>query len=167
MKLPEQFLKSIAGAKGFEKEAFEKVHASEERITSVRLNPFKKVEQDILLGKKVPWCDNGFYLDERPSFTFDPLFHAGCYYVQEAGSIFLQYALKSSVDLKNDLTVLDLCAAPGGKSTLINDNISDNSILISNEVIKTRADILTHNLTKWGTCNTAVTNCDPAVFGKM
>jgi 16S rRNA C967 or C1407 C5-methylase (RsmB/RsmF family)/NOL1/NOP2/fmu family ribosome biogenesis protein len=167
MKLPEQFLKSIAGAKGFEKEAFEKVHASEERITSIRLNPFKKVEQDLLLGKKVLWCDNGFYLDERPSFTFDPLFHAGCYYVQEAGSMFLQYALKSSVDLKNDITVLDLCAAPGGKSTLINDNINENSILISNEVIKTRADILTHNLTKWGTCNTAVTNCDPAVFGKM
>ncbi len=167
MKLPEQLLNSLKTAKGFNEQAFVNVHNNEEKITSLRLNPFKPCELDFEVGEKTAWCSNGYYLKERPSFTFDPLFHAGCYYVQEAGSMFLQQALQHSVDLKNDIKVLDLCAAPGGKSTLINDNITENSILISNEVIKHRADILCHNLVKWGTCNTAVTNSDPSVFSKL
>lgn len=167
MKLPEQFLNSLKGIKGFDEKAFVELHSLEEKLTSVRLNPFKKTELEISLNKKVEWCQDGFYLDERPSFTFDPLFHAGCYYVQEAGSMFLSHALKHSVDLSQQLAVLDLCAAPGGKSTLINSLISEESFLISNEVIKPRAEVLAHNLNKWGTCNTAVTNCDPQVFSKL
>ncbi len=167
MKLPEQFLNSLSGIKGFDENAFVDLHEGEEKITSVRLNPFKKIELDFNLNKSVSWCENGFYLDERPSFTFDPLFHAGCYYVQEAGSLFLSHALKHSVDLNQPLAVLDLCAAPGGKSTLINSLINEQSFLISNEVIKPRAEVLSHNLNKWGTCNTAVTNCDPQIFNKL
>ena len=78
----------------------------------------------------------------RPSFTFDPLFHAGCYYVQEASSMFLEQALKQTVDLSQPLKVLDLCAAPGGKSTHLLSLISKESLLVSNEVIRSRANIL-------------------------
>lgn len=167
MKLPQEFLNSLKGIKGFDEKAFVELHDSEEKLTSVRLNPFKKAELDITLHKKVDWCENGFYLQERPSFTFDPQFHSGCYYVQEAGSMFLSAILTKTIDLKQELAVLDLCAAPGGKSTLINSQISEESFLISNEVIKPRAEVLSYNLSKWGTCNTAVTNCDPQVFSKL
>jgi 16S rRNA C967 or C1407 C5-methylase (RsmB/RsmF family)/NOL1/NOP2/fmu family ribosome biogenesis protein len=165
--LPGQLLNSLKNIAGFDEKKFVDLHNSEEKITSVRLNPFKKIKLDFNLDQPVQWCEDGFYLNERPSFTFDPLFHAGCYYVQEAGSMFLEYALKNSVDLSQQLAVLDLCAAPGGKSTLINSLISEESFLISNEVIKPRAEILAHNLNKWGTCNAAVTNCDPQVFSKL
>lgn len=167
MKLPVQFLNSLKGIKGFDERAFMDLHEGDEKITSIRLNPFKKTELDFSLDKPVLWCENGFYLNERPSFTFDPLFHAGCYYVQEAGSLFLAHALRHSVDLSQSLAILDLCAAPGGKSTLINSLISQKSFLISNEVIKSRAEVLVHNLNKWGTCNSAVTNCDPQIFNKL
>lgn len=167
MKLPLEFLNNIRSAAGFDESAFVHVHDKEEKITSIRVNPFKSAELNFTNSDKVKWCDEAFYLKERPQFTFDPLFHAGCYYVQEAGSMFLAHALRSTVDLNKDITVLDLCAAPGGKSTLINSLINQNSVLISNEVIKTRAEILAQNLSKWGTCNTAVTNSDPSVFSKL
>lgn len=167
MKLPEQFLNSLKHISGFDEAAFVDLHSKDEKLTSIRLNPFKKVDLDFTLDNKIHWCESAFYLNERPAFTFDPLFHAGCYYVQEAGSMFLEHALRSSVDLTQQLAVLDLCAAPGGKSTLINSLITESSFLISNEVIKPRAEVLAHNLNKWGTCNSAVTNCDPQIFSKL
>ncbi|MGZ4036854.1 MAG: methyltransferase RsmF C-terminal domain-like protein, partial [Bacteroidia bacterium] len=167
MKLPAELLNSLKNAKGFDEAAFVNAHASTERITSIRFNPFKPFAPEFETGARVPWCDTGVYLDARPSFTFDPLFHAGCYYVQEAGSMFIEEALKQSTGLNENLCILDLCAAPGGKSTLLNSLISGDSILISNEVIKNRAETLSQNLSKWGSCNTAVTNCDPSVFSKL
>lgn len=167
MKIPAQLLNSLQNVKGFDEKKFVELHDSDEKLTSVRINPFRHSVSDFELTAKVPWCDTGYYLNDRPSFTFDPLFHAGCYYVQEAGSMFIEHILKNTVDLSMDLTVLDLCAAPGGKSTLINSLLSEKSVLISNEVIKPRAEVLAYNLSKWGTCNTAVTNCDPQVFSKL
>jgi 16S rRNA C967 or C1407 C5-methylase (RsmB/RsmF family)/NOL1/NOP2/fmu family ribosome biogenesis protein len=162
--LPKQLLQSLSGMPGFSEKDFIEAHREENKITSIRLNPFKPVELDFALNSKVEWCANAYYLDERPSFTHDPLFHAGCYYVQEAGSMFLEYALKQSVDLSKDLKVLDLCGSPGGKSTLINSLITSESVLVANEVVKTRAGVLAHNLSKWGTSNTVVTNSDPQKF---
>lgn len=130
---------------------------------SVRLNPFKPCD-DFNDLEKVKWCDHAFYLPERRSFIFDPVFHAGSYYVQEASSMFLEFALKHCVDLKRDFKVLDLCASPGGKSTLINSLITPNSMLVSNEVIKTRVGTLAENMSKWGTCNVIVSNNDPKDF---
>lgn len=115
----------------------------------------------------VPWSSQGFYLSERPSFTFDPLFHAGRYYVQEASSMFLEEALKQTIDLRTDNRVLDLCAAPGGKSTLIQSILSPHSLLLSNEVIKSRAVILEENITKWGSANVIITNNDPVDFARI
>jgi 16S rRNA C967 or C1407 C5-methylase (RsmB/RsmF family)/NOL1/NOP2/fmu family ribosome biogenesis protein len=164
--LPNELLESLNNIKGFDKEAFEKIHSSDEQITSIRINPAKqsKIQNP---NSKIPWCENGYYLDRRPSFTFDPLFHAGCYYVQEASSMFLEQALKQTVDLSQPLKVLDLCAAPGGKSTHIQSLISKDSLLVSNEVIRSRANILKDNIIKWGCQNVMVTNNDPGNFSRL
>ena len=118
-------------------------------------------------SERVKWSDQGYYLSERPSFTLDPLFHAGAYYVQEASSMFLEQALKQALDLSAPLKVLDLCAAPGGKSTLIQSLISAESLLVSNEVIRTRVNVLTENLIKWGATNVVVSNNDPKDFQRL
>jgi NOL1/NOP2/sun family putative RNA methylase len=135
------------------------------------MNPFKNSDtgsyRDVNLKSKIPWTDHGYYLESRPSFTFDPLFHAGCYYVQEASSMFLDQALKQTVDVSQPLKVLDLCAAPGGKSTHILSLISNESLLVSNEVIRSRAHILTDNIAKWGCSNVIVTNNDPRDFQRL
>ena len=150
MQLPKELLNSLAHAEGFDKEAFKKVHASGEQVTSLRINPSKAISQSpnfpISKSNKIPWTDYGFYLNQRPSFTFDPLFHAGCYYVQEASSMFLEQALKQTVDLSKPLKILDLAAAPGGKSTHIQSLITKDSLLVSNEVIRARANILRDNI---------------------
>jgi 16S rRNA C967 or C1407 C5-methylase (RsmB/RsmF family)/NOL1/NOP2/fmu family ribosome biogenesis protein len=166
MHIPLQLLNSLINLKGFNKEAFENVHTSGEQITSIRINPAKHSTIEYQKSK-VEWTDNGYYLKSRPSFTFDPLFHAGTYYVQEASSMFLEQALKQTVDLSKPLKVLDLCAAPGGKSTHIQSLISKESLLVSNEVIRSRANILKDNIIKWGCQNVIVTNNDPKDFTKL
>ncbi len=169
--LPPELLQSLQNIKGFNEEAFKAVHQSGGQITSIRLNPKKKfkIQNSIFNPKleRVPWSSNGYYLPQRPSFTLDPLFHAGAYYVQEASSMFLEEALKQTVNLSKPLKVLDLCAAPGGKSTLIQSVISADSLLVSNEVIKTRVNILSENITKWGAANVIVTNNDPSDFKRL
>lgn len=166
MQLPASFLKSLSGATGFDKEPFEAIHTSGNQITSIRINPAKQSKTQNPKSK-IEWAEYGYYLNSRPSFTFDPLFHAGCYYVQEASSMFLEQALKQTVDLSKPLKVLDLCAAPGGKSTHIQSLISKDSLLVSNEVIRSRANILKDNIIKWGCENVVVTNNDPKDFAKL
>jgi NOL1/NOP2/sun family putative RNA methylase len=164
--LPLALLDSLKDINGFNSEAFIAVHNNAEQIASIRLNPAKKSE--IANPKsKIPWALQGYYLKTRPSFTLDPLFHAGAYYVQEASSMFLQQVLQQAVDLSQPIKILDLCAAPGGKSTLIQSLISEESLLVSNEVIKTRVNVLSENITKWGTANVIVTNNDPKDFKRL
>jgi len=119
------------------------------------------------IQEKVPWSSFGYYLSKRPAFTLDPLLHAGAYYVQEASSMFLEQAFKQTVDLNKSIHILDLCAAPGGKSTLIQSLMSEESLLVSNEAIKTRANILVENISKWGASNVIVTNNDPKDFATL
>ena len=130
---------------------------------SIRLNPLKKTKV-FSHHPQVLWHPEGRYLPERPVFTLDPLFHAGTYYVQEASSMFMQEALQQTVNLGLPLKVLDLCAAPGGKSTLLASAISKDSFLLANEVIKKRIDSLKHNLTKWGNENVMISNHDSKDF---
>lgn len=132
---------------------------------SVRFHPHKK-HSELAIIKEVPWCENAVYLKERPSFTLDPLFHAGSYYPQEAGSMVLDKVLKQ-LDLSEAPKILDLCAAPGGKSTLIASLLDGNGLLVSNEVIQQRARILKENIGKWGYHNTIVTNNDPKDFSRL
>lgn len=137
---------------------------------SIRLNPFKPCDLSHLpIADAVPWCRNAFYLSERPDFTLDPLLHAGAYYVQEASSMFLDRVLQQHCG--NNLfaqggAVLDLCAAPGGKSTLLRAALPDDILLMSNEPDHRRANILMENMQKQGHPNVIVTNNYPKDYAK-
>ena len=113
MNLPGALIQSLQHIKGFNEEAFNAVHQSGGQITSVRLNAEKlKIKNSKLkIEEVVPWSSNGYYLAERPSFTLNPLFHAGAYYVQEASSMFLEEAMKQTVDLTKPLSIRPLCSA--------------------------------------------------------
>lgn len=156
MKLPEKFIES---ARASLVEALDG-----EPIVSIRLNPQKPFETE--LCDTVEWCADGRYLSQRPSFTTDPLHTAGAYYVQEASSMFVGEVARR-LDLPDNPTVIELCAAPGGKTTHLSSVIGAGGVLIANEVIRTRAGILAQNVTRWGEGNTIVTSADAASFGAM
>ena len=133
---------------------------------SIRLNPAKTQGLTVMEGaERIPWCQNGYYLPQRPQFTMDLLLHAGCYYVQEAASMFLDEVLRQHLlpltSHHLPLSALDLCAAPGGKSTLLRSALPEDCVLYSNEPIRNRASILLENVTKWGYANHIVTNNYP------
>jgi 16S rRNA (cytosine1407-C5)-methyltransferase len=145
---------------------------------SVRINPFKWDEARHALpsetGSQVPWEPDARYLKSRPVFTLDPLMHAGGYYVQEASSMWigevmrgLMPALRSNVSAGKPLRVLDLCAAPGGKSTHLASVLSGEDFLVSNETHRSRARILHENITKWGNSNVAVTSGEAGAFASL
>ncbi len=140
---------------------------AQEPSVSIRINPSKidlKEWEVVLSDGVVPWCEYGFYLTHRPPFTFDPLLHAGAYYVQESSSMFLHQVLRQYVT--EPVVMLDLCAAPGGKSTLARSVLPEGSRLVSNEPIRGRAQVLEENVTKWGYPDHIVTNRYPKDFRK-
>ena len=162
----------------FDSGTFLSVHGSGDQLVSVHMNPAKPIlregrwppeinEPPFEISHEIPWAADSYFLSSRPSFTLDPLFHAGLYYVQEASGMFVAFTLKQIADLSQNLTVLDLCAAPGGKSTMIQSLISPESLLVSNEVIKTRVPVLNQNMTKWGYANGVISNNDPAHFKQL
>ncbi|MCC7502985.1 MAG: hypothetical protein IT229_10675, partial [Flavobacteriales bacterium] len=131
---------------------------------SIRLNPDKAGGPE---GLPVPWCDTGRYLLERPVFTLDPLFHAGCYYVQEASSMLLEQAFLASGLAGKHIAAVDLCAAPGGKSTHLAALLSPGSLLVSNEVDRRRQKALLENLWKWGREGHVITGDTPERFAAL
>lgn len=142
------------------------VALQQEPPVSIRVNQQKSNGKEISFSTKVPWCDTGYYFDQRLTFTFDPLFHAGYYYVQEASSMFVEQVLKTYTTEK-PVVMLDLCAAPGGKSTHARSQLPEGSLLVANEVMRNRSQILAENLTKWGHPDVVVTNNDPADFSRL
>lgn len=134
---------------------------------SIRLNPLKLGQHhtwEVIGAKPVGWCHEGFYLPRRPQFTMDPLLHAGCYYVQEAASMFVSHVLRQYIS--RPVKMLDLCAAPGGKSTAAIASVPAGSTLYSNEPMRQRAHVLLENITKWGYPDCTVTNDYPADYRK-
>jgi 16S rRNA C967 or C1407 C5-methylase (RsmB/RsmF family)/NOL1/NOP2/fmu family ribosome biogenesis protein len=131
---------------------------------SIRLNRQKPSK---VKGKHVPWCSDGIYLESRPSFTLDPLFHAGCYYVQEASSMFLEQVIRSLGLDKKRVLALDACAAPGGKTTHISALLNEESLLVANETIASRVQVLKENVIKWGRGNVVVTGSDTSAFSSL
>lgn len=130
---------------------------------SLRWNLGKKILHPIFHQfEPVPWCNEGIYIPERISFTLEPTFHSGGFYVQESSSMFVEKLM----DFENSNLILDLCAAPGGKSTLIASRLKSHQFLISNEVIKSRLTTLRQNITRWGNHQVAVTNLDPDTWVK-
>ncbi len=133
--------------------------------TSVRLNPWKPGDYGLKLGRAIEWCRDAYFLDERPNFTLNPLFHAGRFYPQEASSMYLWHVLDVVRNrLPDEPIVLDLCAAPGGKSTLISSFFGENAVLVSNEIVRQRAWILRENIIKWGAPNCLITNLESKNF---
>lgn len=124
-----------------------------EASTSIRKNPFKKSSE--FKGVELPWSENGFMLETRPQFTLDPKFHGGAYYVQESSSQFLEYLI--SPYKKEINTVLDACAAPGGKTTHLM-TMFPNGLVFSNEINRKRYQILKENIIKSGVSNAFVLN---------
>ena len=163
--LPEDFIRETRLVMGEERFNRFLEALNEEPPVSIRLNTEKASSLKSDHAKQIPWCPEGYYLEERPQFTFDPLFHAGCYYVQEASSMFISHILRQFV--KDPVTMLDLCAAPGGKSTAARSVLPKGSLLVSNEPIPTRAQILMENITKWGWPDCFVTNNYPRDFRKI
>lgn len=161
MAFPEEFINILPAT---ERDALLLALETEPEV-SIRYNSKAADAQNLVLESldcradgRVQWMDRAVYLDHRPQFTMDPLLHQGCYYVQEASSMFLAQALKKCVS--GPVCALDLCAAPGGKSTLLAGLLPEGSLLISNEIQRSRAQVLAENMIKWGrpgvmvTCNT-------------
>lgn len=165
MNLPQEFIQYTANLFGSQRwERFEQSFVQEAAV-SVRINPWKaKGEVLFPQAEPVPWCEGAFWLKERPLFTRDPRFHAGVYYVQEAGSLFLDYVLRHWIT--GPVSALDLCAAPGGKSTLMRAALPAGSVLISNEIDRRRANILLENILKQGHPGVLVTHNAPKDFAK-
>ncbi len=135
--------------------------------SSVRINRNKPADLQLGFSGKVEWCDDGYFLKNRPVYTLDPLFHAGCYYPQESSSMFLSFTLKQIFGQNKKLTCLDFCAAPGGKSLIVSDFIGEEGKLISNEINRTRNSILREVITKWGCRNVAVTSSPASAFSSL
>ncbi|MCR5198498.1 MAG: hypothetical protein K6D55_06875 [Prevotella sp.] len=186
--LPQAFTEQTKKLMGEERFARYLSAFDEEPPVSIRLNPGKVKSEELagandycvsgaaskesllthqssLITSEVPWCRGGFYLPQRPAFTFDPLLHAGCYYVQEAASMFLDEVLRQHLPSR-PLTMLDLCAAPGGKSTLALAALPEGSVLFANEPMRQRASILLENISKWGAEHCHVTSNFPADYRK-
>ncbi|MFZ4582866.1 MAG: RsmB/NOP family class I SAM-dependent RNA methyltransferase, partial [Paludibacter sp.] len=161
MSLPDSFIARTKQILNDEYNAFEAA-LSTSAPTSIRVNNKTDYHPS---NEIVSHCPNGYYLAERPLFTADTLFHGGAYYVQEASSMFLYQAIKQCFPNAN--RVLDLCAAPGGKSTLLTQTLPDDCLLVSNEIIHSRAQILAENILKWGNTNVVVTNNEASHFSKL
>lgn len=165
MILPAAFLERIRETTGPEVDQFLS-SLDQPPPVSVRINPLKPYN-GFSTYEKVPWATGAFYLPERISFTLDPRFHAGCYYVQEASSMFLEQVIRDHAPSDRPLRVLDLCAAPGGKSTQLISVLPPGSLLVSNEVVPARNNTLRYNLEKWGHPEVIVTQSDPSQLGKL
>ena len=132
---------------------------------AIRLNP-RKNSRLACPSQPIPWNPSGYYVADAP-FGFDPLWHAGAYYVQEPSSQFVARAIETALSsLETPPRVLDLCAAPGGKSLLIADTLPPGSLLVSNEVVPRRAQKLSENLAKWAHPDVIQTRNEAADFGQ-
>ncbi len=162
---PADFIKRLEQQEYIDKDSL--LRALEEPSpVSIKINT-GKLNLTPVNSTPVEWCKTAFYLQDRPSFTADPFFHAGCYYPREASGMFIEQVFSQGIIPERKIRVLDLCAAPGGKSTHLSSLIADNGLLVANEVIKSRASVLAENITRWGIPNTVVSQNDPREVGGL
>lgn len=167
MRLPQLFIKQLNELLPAETaDALAKVLDESEPSVSVRINT-RKTPSVPDGADCVPWCKQGVYLSERPAFTFDPMLHAGRYYVQDASSMFIAFAINQLVDNTSPVRYLDLCAAPGGKTTTAIDALPEGSLIVANEIMSNRAQILRENIIKWGIPNCIVTCNDSDAYSQL
>ena len=164
MNLPQAFIEQLRGLLPGEWEALAGAITSTEPSVAVRVNEARGV--GVPDGaRRVPWCDQGFYLQDRPQFTFDTDWHAGRYYVQDASSMFISHVIRSHVH--EPVRYLDLCAAPGGKTTAVLQALPQRSMVVANEIVPPRARVLADNVIRWGHPRCVVTSNAPAHLGKL
>jgi len=158
MPLPEDFVRLMHEQYGKDTaDALCQALSETDPEVSIRLNPRKgqPLVMENVNAEPVSWCPDAYYLSERPAFTFDPLLHAGAYYVQEASSMYIAELVRKAMFnvqcsmFNAPIAALDLCAAPGGKSTLLASLLPEGSVLISNEPMPKRAQVLAENMQKW------------------
>ena len=164
MNLPEGFIEQLRDLLPDEWQALADAITSSEPSVAVRVNDARGV--GVPAGARcVPWCSQGFYLDGRPQFTFDPDWHAGRYYVQDASSMFITHVIRHFIH--EPVRYLDLCAAPGGKTTAAMQSLPQESLVVANEIVPPRARVLTDNVIRWGNPRCVVTSNAPSQFGKL
>jgi 16S rRNA C967 or C1407 C5-methylase (RsmB/RsmF family)/NOL1/NOP2/fmu family ribosome biogenesis protein len=164
MNLPEAFIEQLRGLLPDEWEALADAITSSEPSVAVRVNTARGA--DVPDGaRRVPWCGQGYYLDNRPHFTFDTDWHAGRYYVQDASSMFIAHVIGSLIH--EPVRYLDLCAAPGGKTTAAIQALPKGSMTVANEIVPPRARVLADNVIRWGHPRCVVTSNAPAQVGKL
>lgn len=162
MQLHAEFIKQIKRIFADESEQMLSAIADKSPEVSIRINPAKVTAARLGELPRVPWCPSGAYLTERPQFTFDVDFQAGNYYVQDASSMFIAQVLTQLV--KTPVRYLDLCAAPGGKTTVALAALPKGSLVVANEIVPARAKVLAQNVEKWGAGNCIVSSSAPANF---
>ena len=164
MNLPEAFIEQLQSLLPDEWEALAEAIMTTEPSVAVRVNGMRGV--GVPEGaRRVPWCGQGFYLADRPAFTFDPDWHAGRYYVQDASSMFIAHVIRHLV--QEPIRYLDLCAAPGGKTTAAIQALPSQSLVVANEIVPPRARVLADNVIRWGHPRCVVTSNAPAQIGKL
>lgn len=162
--LPELFLKRMQDTLGDEYEEFVE-SLGKERYQALRLNTLKinsdqksAAETDMPFNlTAVPWAENGYYYEKSDQPGKHPYHEAGVYYIQEPSAM----APVPMLEVKPGDRVLDLCAAPGGKSTQIAAALMGEGLLVCNEINPQRAKILSENIERMGVCNACVTNEAP------
>lgn len=166
--LPKEFADSMAATFGPEEgRRLVEALSTPGSPVSIRVNPRKRVEGELYGGMTgVPWCKDGFYLTERPSFTVNPLLHAGAFYVQEAASMIYSYVVRQ-IGFDKAVKAVDLCAAPGGKTGATLDSLPEGSLMVANEFVGQRARILEENMAKQGYPEMIVTNSAVEAFGRL
>ena len=164
MKLPESFIEQLQGLLPDEWESLADAITSSEPSVAVRANDARR--SAVPAGaRRVPWCEYGFYLEDRPAFTFDTDWHAGRYYVQDASSMFIAHVIRHFV--QEPVRYLDLCAAPGGKTTAAIQALPAGTMVVANEIVPPRARVLVDNVIRWGNPRCVVTSNAPAQIGKL
>ena len=167
--MTEEFINLLTESVGAENAAITLRALAQEPSVSIRLNPSKLKECPFPDSENVPWSPYGYILKERPSFTLDPLFHAGCYYVQDTSAMYVGHVARKYMD-REGMCVLDLCAAPGGKTTdlasSLRERFGDRFTLLSNEVVRARYNTLRSNVETWGDNRVGVVSRDPSAFGE-
>ncbi|MBK8444460.1 MAG: RNA methyltransferase [Sphingobacteriales bacterium] len=165
--LPKAFLEQMQQQIGEQESRKLAAVMEQDSSVSIRLNPQKVAPLLFDLAAAVPWCESAYYLAQRPNFAHDPLWHAGAYYVQEASSMLIDHIIRHHSDCSSPLSVLDLCASPGGKTTLLASAIHPHSTLIANEAIKNRVGALYQNIARWGRQNVFITQQQVGDFAAM
>ena len=163
--LPNDLINRLKANTSLEHEALVTMDEQEEKNSSIYINPAKDFDlSHLAIDNRIPWCTKGYYLQKQPYFVLDPLYHAGCYYLQAASSMFLDHIIRQLGLNQQPIRAIDVSADRGGISILLNSVLHSDSLLVANEIINTRVKLLQKTLVRWGNPNVVITNNDSSAF---